>query len=145
MASEPKRRRRFFPGFVLGFIVGAIAAVVSPSWWQALVPGALFPAGSMESEVLGKSREGDRLLLKLETEGGVLLATFTKRVQEIDLLVETGDRVTLHVPRYEPFLTDPRLDRVIKPEAPVTTSTSTTTSIEVTTTIAPNIPGSPKE
>jgi hypothetical protein len=92
----------------------------------------------MESVVLGKSREEGRLLLKLETEGGVLLATFTERVEEIDLLVEKGDRVTLRVAQYQPFLTDPRLDRVVKPEVespPPETTTTTTT--EPTTTTAP--------
>lgn len=108
--------------------------MVSPSWWQSLVPDALFPGGSMESVVLGKSREEGRLLLKLETGGGVLLATFTQRVEEIDLLVEKADRVTLRVARYEPFLTDPRLDRVVKPEVtsppppPSIKSTTTTTA-----------------
>jgi hypothetical protein len=134
MAGEPKRKSRFFPGFFLGLIAGAITAVVSPSWWHMLVPDALFPGGAMESVVLGKSREDSRLLLKLQTEGGVLLATFTQRVEEIDLLVEKGDHVTLRAARYEPFLTDPRLDRVVKseeasaPPAEATTSSTTTTT-----------------
>ncbi len=116
MPSEPKRKSRFFPGLILGFIAGAVAAVVAPSWWQSLVPDALFPGGAMQSRVLGKSREEGRLLLKLETDGGVLLATFTQKVEEIDLLVDKGDAVTLRAERYEPFLTDPRLDRVTKSE-----------------------------
>jgi hypothetical protein len=136
MPGEPKRKSRFLPGLIFGFIIGAVAAVVSPSWWQSLVPDDLFPGGAMESEVLDKSREEGRLLLKLDTEGGVLLATFTERVEEIDLLVEKGDRVTLRAARYEPFLTDPRLDRVIKPEAASLPATSTTTS--TTTTAAPS-------
>jgi len=139
MPPEQKRRSRFFPGFVLGLIAGAIAAAVAPSWWQALVPDGLFPGGAMESVVLGKSQEEGRLLLKLETGGGVLLATFTERLEEIDLLVEKGDRVTLRVAEYQPFLTDPRLDRVVKPEvksAPPETTTTTTT--ETTTTTAPS-------
>lgn len=126
MPSEPKRRSRFFLGFFFGLLAGAIASAVAPSWWQSLVPDALFPGGAMESVVLGKSREEGRLLLKLETSGGVLLATFTGRVEEIDLLVEVGDRVTLRVSRYQPFLTDPKLDRVVKPEAP---APETTTSV----------------
>jgi hypothetical protein len=138
MPQEPKRRSRFFPGFLLGLIAGAIGAVVAPSWWQGLVPDALFPGGSMESVVLGKSREEGRLLLKLETVGGVLLATFTERVEEIELLVEPGDRVTLRVARYQPFLTDPRLDRVVKPEVMREPPETTTTSTEPTTTTAPS-------
>ncbi len=136
MPGEPKRKSRFFPGLILGFIAGAMAAVIAPSWWQSLVPDSLFPGGAMESVVLGKSREEGRLLLKLETEGGVLLATFTQRVEEIDLLVEKGDRVTLRAARYEPFLIDPRLDRVVKPEADSPPPTTTTPSS--TTTAAPS-------
>lgn len=139
MPQEPKRRSRFFPGFLLGFIAGAAAVVVAPSWWQALVPDALFPGGSMEGVVLGKSREEDRLLLKLETGGGVLLATFTQRVEEIDLLVEKGDHISLRVAQYQPFLTDPRLERVVKPEAsPEPPATTTSTVIPSATTTAPN-------
>ena len=137
MPQEPKRRSRFFPGFFLGLIAGAIGVVVAPSWWQSLLPEALFPGGSMESVVLGKSQEEGRLLLKLETDGGVLLATFTERVEEIDLLVEEGARVTLGVAQYQPFLTDPRLDRVVKPEVvskPPETTTTTTTETGTTTT-----------
>ena len=139
MPPEPKRRSRFFPGFILGLLAGAIAAAVAPSWWRALVPDSLFPGGAMESVVLGKSREEGRLLLKLETQGGVLLATFTERSEEIDLLVEKGDRVTLRAGEYQPFLTDPRLDRVVKPEIKSPPSeTTTTTTTETTTTTAPN-------
>ena len=134
MPPEPKRRSRFFLGFTLGLLAGAVGVVVAPSWWKSLVPDSLFPGGSMESVVLGKSQEDGRLLLKLETEGGVLLATYTERVEEIDLLVEEGDRVTLRVAQYQPFLTDPRLDRVVKPEVenppppPLILSTTTTTT-----------------
>jgi hypothetical protein len=85
-----------------------------------------------------RAREG-RLLLKLETSGGVLLATFTERVEEIDLLVEVRDQVTLRVTRYQPFLTDPRLDRVVKPEvAPPAPAATTTTTTETTTTVPPS-------
>jgi hypothetical protein len=140
MPQEPKRRSRFFPGFLFGFIAGLLAVVVAPSWWQSLIPDVMFPGGSMEGVVLGKSREEGRLLLKLETEGGVLLATFTERVEEIDLLVEKGDHVTLRVAQYQPFLTDPRLERVVKPEvsSPPPETTTTTTITEGATTTAPS-------
>lgn len=137
MPADSKRRSRFFLGFILGLLAGAIAAVVAPSWWQTLVPDALFPGGSMEGVVLGKSREAGRLLLKLETGGGVLLATFTERVEEIDLLVEKGDHVTFRVAQYQPFLTNPRLDRVVTPEVSSPTPAVTTT-IPTTTTPAPS-------
>jgi hypothetical protein len=118
MDGETKMRKsRFFPGLLLGLIVGALGAAVAPSWWQSIVPDALFPQGTIEGLVLGKDRESGRLLVKIETREGVLLATFTERQDATDLLVEVGDTATLRVSRYEPFLTDPRLARVRKPEA----------------------------
>jgi hypothetical protein len=60
-------------------------------------------------------------------------------VEEIDLLVEEADRVTLRVARYQPFLTDPRLDRVVKVEpSSKPPETTTTTTTETTTTTAPD-------
>jgi hypothetical protein len=115
-AENKKRKSRFFPGFVLGLVLGTVGAVLAPSWWQSIVPDSLFPQGTVSGLVLQKDRESGRLLVKLATGEGVLLATFTERQDAIDLLVELGDTVTLRVARYQPFLTDPRLDRVRKPE-----------------------------
>ncbi|HEY7818480.1 MAG TPA: hypothetical protein VIG29_09685 [Vicinamibacteria bacterium] len=128
MATDTRRRGRFFPAFVLGLVTGALFAVIGPNWWHALLPDSLFPGGAMESVVLAESLEKDRLLLKLETPNGVLLATFTQKVEEIDLLVETGDRITLRVSRYQPFLTDPRVEKVVKGKIPVSAPETTTSS-----------------
>jgi hypothetical protein len=128
MAAERRRRGRFFPGFLLGLLTGAVIAAIGPSWWQALLPDSLFPGGAMESVVLAESREKDHLLLKLETPNGVLLATFTQKVEEVDLLVEPGDRITLRLGRYEPFLTDPRVEKVVKGKAPMSAPDTTTSS-----------------
>lgn len=114
--ENKKRKNRFVPGFLLGLIVGGLAVVIAPSWWASLVPDSLFPQETVSGLVLQKDRESGQLLVKLETNEGVLLATFTERQDAIDLLIEVGDTVTLRVPRYEPFLTDPRLERVRKPE-----------------------------
>jgi hypothetical protein len=40
-----------------------------------------------------------------------------ERVAEVDLLVDRGDTVTLAVPRYAPFVEDPVIARVRKPES----------------------------
>lgn len=116
MDNREKRKSRFFLGFVIGFMLGALGLAVAPQWWRSYVPEAFFPGGVVHGVVAEKSTDSKRLLLKLETSDGVLLATFTERLEEIDLLVEDGDEVSLRLPRYEPFVTDPRLERVRKPE-----------------------------
>ncbi|MBI2369318.1 MAG: hypothetical protein HYV08_03620 [Deltaproteobacteria bacterium] len=63
---------------------------------------------------MAKQREEDRLLLTVLTPRGAILATFRQKVAEIDLLVDVGDTLTLGLPRYEPFLADPRIERVRK-------------------------------
>jgi hypothetical protein len=68
--------------------------------------------------VVGKRLQGKRLLLTVNAAEGTILATFGKRVEEIDMLVEEGDLVTLGVPRYEPFVEDPPVLAVRKRESP---------------------------
>ena len=59
--------------------------------------------------MVAKRLENDRLLLTVESEDGAVLATFKQRVPEIDLLVDTGDHVTLGITSYEPFVEDPKI------------------------------------
>jgi hypothetical protein len=63
-----------------------------------------------------KQREGERLLLAVQTAQGAILVTFKKKVAEIDLLVQQGDIVTLGLSRYEPFVDEPVIERVRKQE-----------------------------
>lgn len=120
--SKRKRKSRFFPGLLFGLFLGWLSASLAPKSWQAYIPDALRPGGQVDGVVLEKSTETDRLLLKLTTEQGMILATFSERQEEIDLLVEDGDTVTIRVQRYEPFLEDPPIERVRKPTAPETPS-----------------------
>lgn len=111
-----KRKSRFFPGLLFGLVLGWLGASLAPSSWQAFIPDAIRPGGLVDGEVLEKSRENDRLLLKLTTERGMILATFHERQEEIDLLIEKGDTVTIRVERYQPFLEDPPIERVGRPD-----------------------------
>jgi hypothetical protein len=87
---------------------------------------------AVEGHVLDKALESDRLLLKIETEQGAFLATFTERQAEIDLLVDPGDTITLDVQAYQPFLADPAIARVRKPKLPMESEEPTVeTGIEV--------------
>jgi len=121
METGPIRRVGLFFFFVLvpGIALG-IAGTILASHWAG--PDLLSPfrsGGSVEGRVLDKAREGDRLLLKIEAEHGVLLATFTQRQEEIDLLVDPADTITLDVREYQPFLEDPAIERVRKPKSPI--------------------------
>ena len=56
------------------------------------------------------------MLVKIETSQGVILAAFTKRMAEVDLLVEPGDTIALALPGYQPFVDDPSIERVKRPK-----------------------------
>jgi hypothetical protein len=78
----------FFLGVVVGLLGGLVFPRVLPVSWRLAL-------GSVEGTVEAEQLEDGRLLLTLSTPNGVTLATFTKNIAEIDLLVEAGDRVTL--------------------------------------------------
>ncbi|MGH9425331.1 MAG: hypothetical protein ACRD2L_03375, partial [Terriglobia bacterium] len=101
-------------GIVLG-VVGTIFApdVAGPFLHEAF---GVKKAETIDGEVVRKLREGDRLLLTVQTSQGSVLATFKKKVAEIDLLVQQGDTITLTLSRYEPFVDDPAIVRVRKLE-----------------------------
>jgi Holliday junction resolvase-like predicted endonuclease len=42
----------------------------------------------------------------------VILATYTKRVTEVDLLVEPGDTIALELRNAEPVVDEPPIERV---------------------------------
>lgn len=98
---------------LLGLLLGLGAAVLFPRVRESLTPGVLKRAPTT-GVVEDKRREDDRLLLTLVTADGAVLATFTKRVPEIDLLVARGDTVSLALDGYRPFVEDPEIERVVK-------------------------------
>jgi len=63
---------------------------------------------------MSKQRKGDRLLLTVQTSDGTILATFKKKITEIDLLVAEGDMLTLARTGYRAFMEDPPIGRVRK-------------------------------
>jgi len=104
---------------LIGIGLGVVGTIYAPQ-----VAGPYLPEGfllkkpeTVEGEVVRKQREGDRLLLTIQTSQGTVLATFKKKVAEIDLLVQQGDTLTLALTRYEPFVEDPAVDRVRKQES----------------------------
>lgn len=108
---------------LLGILVGLGVGVLFPTVRERLTPASL-KASPTEGVVADKRREEDRLLLTLVTADGSVLATFTQRVSEIDLLVAKGDTVSLSLGGYRPFVEEPEIQRVMKapppPEQPPT-------------------------
>jgi hypothetical protein len=106
---------------LVGIALGVGGMIFAPDMVDPYLPDAFRAkkAETVEGEVVRKVREGDHLLLTVQTSQGTVLATFRKKMAEIDLLVQQGDAVTLALSRYEPFVTDPAIERVRKPDVAV--------------------------
>ena len=107
--------------FLIGLVVGIVGTLLVPRYLGPYLPSGLGGGGvSLQGPVLGKRQEDGRLLLTVQAEQGAVLATFSERVAEIDLLVDVGDTVSLGVPGYEPFIDDPTFRGIRKAPAPPT-------------------------
>ena len=102
-----------------GIALGVAGTIFAPEVAGPYLPEAfrVKKAETVDGEVVRKLREGERLLLTVQTTQGSVLATFKKKVAEIDLLVQQGDTITLALGRYEPFVEDPTIERVRKLES----------------------------
>ena len=103
--------------FFLGLVLGVSGTIFLPRLLGSLLPAGLRGGESVEGTVVRRQRDGERLLLTINTGQGAALATFTDNVAEIDLLVEEGDAVTLGLGAYEPFVENPPIRAVRKAEA----------------------------
>ncbi len=101
-----------------GIALGVVGTIFGPDVAGPYLPEAFLvkKAETIDGEVVRKLREGERLLLTVQTSQGSVLATFKKKVAEIDLLVQQGDTITLALSRYEPFVDEPAIERVRKQE-----------------------------
>ena len=109
--------RKLIVAFLIGLVLGAVGVLLVEPFLSRSLPEAV--RGKLETvsgRVTAKRMADNGLLLTVVTAEGATLATFTKRVNEIDLLVEPGDSISLSMPQYDPFLRDPEIGRVVKPE-----------------------------
>jgi hypothetical protein len=112
-----KGGRGILIAFVVGLVIGVIGTfVVQPLLGRRLPEAVRGKYEVLEGPVTAKQMEGERLLLTISTRAGAILATFKKQVDEINLLVEEGDTVALDVPGYQPFMQNPDIVRVAKPD-----------------------------
>lgn len=101
-------------GFLLGLAVGISGMVLIPRFASSYLPPAMKPGVSVKGIVVAKQRDPERLLVTLSAPEGSILVTFTKKVPEIDLLVEKTDALTLSMGGYRPFIQNPEIERVQK-------------------------------
>jgi hypothetical protein len=109
---------------LVGIGAGAAGSRLLPSVVETYLPDLLVHTPLVEGRVVKKQREPDRLLLKVQTDHGPVLATFTRKVAEIDLLVEPGDILVLRLPPERTFVDDPAMERVKQSAAAGTVPTS---------------------
>jgi len=115
------RGGRRLPWLALGFVLGIAATILAPRFLGPYLPGVF--GGEREiltGPVLAERHDGDRLLLTIQTGPGDLIASFSERVAEIDLLIARGDTVTIAVDDYDPFVENPDIEgvRKVTPVAP---------------------------
>lgn len=110
-------RSQVYVLLVVGAALGVVGTLVIPDLARRHLPESIVGSGpGVAGTVIDKERGSDQLLITIETPDGVVLVTFKRHVPEIDLLVQRGDRVTLDLGVYEPFVEDPKIRRVRKPE-----------------------------
>lgn len=110
--------RRVIVALLVGLGLGIALGFAAPRYWPELTAPWEGKRELIEGEVLREERRDDRYLLTLKTPQGAILASFRERAAEVDLLVDPGDRVTLALPGYAPFVSDPRIARVLKRDQP---------------------------
>ena len=98
---------------LVGVGLGVAGTVYVPQAVDPYLPKDLrIRSRIVEGQVTNKQREPNRVLVKIQTEQGVILAVFTKRVAETDLLIEPGDTIALALSTDQPFVDDPPIERV---------------------------------
>ena len=102
------RLRVLLIGVVLGIGLALVVGRVAGPYFSEVFS---FGPG-LEGEVVDKELEAERLLLRVSTAQGVLVAVFTQNINEIDMLVDRGDIVALSIDRYEPFVDNPGIESV---------------------------------
>src|SRR5690242_5047880 len=101
---------------LVGVVVGFTVANRGPAFMAPYVHKASSGNGEhIEGQVVRKQREGNRLLVKINTAQGPMLVTFTQRVADFDVLLDPGDIVTLTIPGYATFVEDPVFEKIKGP------------------------------
>ncbi len=101
--------------FIFGVILGILGTIFLPNYVRPYLPQWVTgKAIVVKGTVAAKQKKENALLLTVDTPEGVLLATFKKKVDEINLLINEKDVIEFTLPKYMPFIDDPKIIRVVK-------------------------------
>jgi hypothetical protein len=100
---------------LIGIVLGVSGTYFVPDLIRPYLPELIQRKSAiLEGTVVSKEHKQATLLLTINTDQGALLATFKKKVPQIDLLVNTGDRIEFTINSYKPFIQDPFIKKVKK-------------------------------
>jgi hypothetical protein len=101
--------------FVVGLVLGILGTTFLPDYVRPHLPAwVMGKAVVVKGTVMAKQKKEHALLLTVNTAEGALLATFSKKVDEIGLLVNEKDVLEFTLPMYAPFISDPKIMRILK-------------------------------
>jgi hypothetical protein len=103
------------PLFLFGLVLGILGAIFLPTYVRPYIPQwVMGKTIVVRGTVAAKQKKENAVLLTVDTPEGVLLATFNKKVDEINLLINEKDMIEFTLPKYVPFIDDPKIIRVVK-------------------------------
>jgi len=103
--------------FIFGLALGVLCTIFLPKYVRPYLPESIMGKETVvRGTVMAKEKKGNTLLLTVNTSRGALLATFAKKADEVNLLVNEKDDVEFTMEKYKPFIDDPNITRVIKAE-----------------------------
>ena len=116
--------------FLLGMLVGGLVDLIAPVLWSAFL---LAPSRVEETLVAGvmtdKQESSNRVLLRIESDSGLVVASFADKRMLVELLVDS-DTVTVSMPVFARIVEEAHLTRVVNAESPTAAERDTTDSLE---------------
>lgn len=101
--------------FFFGLLLGIGGTIFLPDYVRPYIPEwVIGKATVVKGTVTAKQKKEKVLLLTVNTPEGALLATFNKKVDEVSLLVNEKDTIEFTLPKYTPFVEDPKIIRITK-------------------------------
>jgi hypothetical protein len=108
------RQSRMIP-FVIGIILGILCTIYLPEYVRPYLPESMMGKETVvKGTVMTKEHKRGALLLTVNTPEGSLLATCKDKADEVNLLVNEKDEIQFILPKYMPFINDPKIIRVVK-------------------------------